>query len=141
MNLSNKLTNEIAEKYPKIWDKLYYKFQGKNILYSDRTNFNLNLVTKGLIQIHFYNASEGRGYGGVLIFSMLFGLLEEFFRNEYNIIISTFFEHNSLSPNNDYKFGYCVSSYDKIYTQVEDFYIDIDECRYDGILQACEIIK
>jgi hypothetical protein len=120
---ASELTKEIYDKYPKVWDKIKDDINGKPI---DKEDTTLHIYLQNGIEILFRNP-----YGIYVIpFSMLYGLLDDFFK-EYNIflydeLISIAYEYSINNPAQ----GESVVNKDSY-----DFF------KQQAILKACEILE
>ncbi len=87
--MSKTLTGEIAEKYPNLWGVLYKNLHGQS--FAESTCFTLDLKIKGIVRLCYCDvAHKGNYYSGTLNFSLLYRLLEDFFKNVYGLTFHVF---------------------------------------------------
>lgn len=126
------LTKEIYEKYPKVWEKITYYLNHKLFNENDKDSDMVIVITSDPYII------IDDGYDSIIPFSMLYGLLEDFFEdNNIEIIIKkTHYTHpdpyiiDIFYYNNLINFG-AFSNYQKTK----------NEAKYQAILKACEILE
>lgn len=111
------LTKEIHDKYPKVYMKIFkYIFSNNDFIYLKGgvySNISYNC---------YYIYNECHEYK-LLPFSMLYGLLEDFFWKEYNIKLKDIL-YNILK-----------------YTNRPDNFYHYKKCQQQSILKACEILE
>jgi hypothetical protein len=115
------LTKKIHDDFPKVWEKLN-KYYSNKIL-DDYFDYQ---IFRGDFEIYCETGCCHTGYEMTIPFSMLYGLLDEFFR-KYDIIL-----HLLLSRIiSDYVLENCI-------TELREKY---EEFQQQVIFQACEIME
>ena len=123
------LTKEIYDKYPKVWGKIKDKYHNQTINNEKHCQTSItvfdNKYNKDYKVIELNDVDS-------IPFSMLYGLLEDFFE-ENGIIISIGWSLTNAEP-----FVY----YYHIYREIKsDYYRTKDEAKQQAILKACEILE
>lgn len=128
MQLSEKLTKEIFEKYPKVWKELDYKLFSLELDQED-TYCRLWIDTdKDKNPIIYYDGDNEKSYS-TIPFSMFYGLLEDFFEKDGIPIEIYKNDFNNSWTYRVSKSKFVIMPHDTLK----------DEAKYCAILKACEI--